>query len=319
MKKNNKKNRIVIFSIIIVMIVAAIVTVFVGFYLLDKNRIRSLKYEIESWIYGGTEPSYNAKSLVMVDLKYDDDFVSKNVREKQLPASLAKLFVIEYARTLANLDDIVEPNIEAISMIKEGSSVANIATKKYYLKDLFAAMLVPSGNDAAYAVADYCGGKLASNVNSSKERINIFMEALNRYMKEQGYKDTVINDPSGYDIEAYTTVLDLKAVCKNLIKLSWFKEIVSQTTYTATLLDGTSQTWKNTNKFLDPKFDYYNKDILGIKTGSLADDYNLVVLYNQYGRDFLICSLGSQSNSSRYDDVNYILQTINNSNYLRGK
>ena len=34
------------------------------------------------------------------------------------------------------------------------------------------------------------------------------------------------------------------------------------------------------------------------------------------GKEFLICSLGSQSDSSRYDDVNYILKTIDESDYL---
>ena len=49
---------------------------------------------------------------------------------------------------------------------------------------------------------------------------------------------------------------------------------------------------------------------------SLSNDYNLVVLYQQHGKEFLICSLGSQSDSSRYDDVNYILKTIDESDYL---
>ena len=56
--------------------------------------------------------------------------------------------------------------------------------------------------------------------------------------------------------------------------------------------------------------------VKGIKTGSLSNDYNLVVLYQQHGKEFLICSLGSQSDSSRYDDVNYILKTIDESDYL---
>jgi D-alanyl-D-alanine carboxypeptidase (penicillin-binding protein 5/6) len=42
----------------------------------------------------------------------------------------------------------------------------------------------------------------------------------------------------------------------------------------------------------------------------------LIVLYQQHGKEFLICSLGSQSDSSRYDDVNFILKTINESYYL---
>ncbi len=67
---------------------------------------------------------------------------------------------------------------------------------------------------------------------------------------------------------------------------------------------------------LDPTSEYYNENVCGIKTGSLSDDYNLIVLYQQHGKEFLICSLGSQSDSSRYDDVNFILKTIDESYYL---
>lgn len=92
--------------------------------------------------------------------------------------------------------------------------------------------------------------------------------------------------------------------------------VVSKSNYTATLPDGSTQTWRNTNTFLDQTSEYYNENVKGIKTGSLSNDYNLVVLYQQHGKEFLICSLGSQSDSSRYDDVNYILKTIDESDYL---
>lgn len=69
--------------------------------------------------------------------------------------------------------------------------------------------------------------------------------------------------------------------------------------------------------FLDPTSDYYNENVIGVKTGSLSDDYNLVVLYQKYGKEFLICSLGSQSDSSRYDNVSNILKTIDESDYLK--
>ena len=92
--------------------------------------------------------------------------------------------------------------------------------------------------------------------------------------------------------------------------------MISQSSYAAFLPDGSVQIWKNTNAFLDPASEYYNENVIGIKTGSLADDYNLLVLYRQFGKEFLICSLGSQSNSSRYDEVNYLIQTIDESDYL---
>ena len=66
-------------------------------------------------------------------------------------------------------------------------------------------MLVPSGNDAAYVVADYCGGLLSPQAESCQERVRIFMENLNLHLQQQGYLDTVLYDPSGFDMEALTT------------------------------------------------------------------------------------------------------------------
>lgn len=150
----------------------------------------------------------------------------------------------------------------------------------------------------------------------SQERINVFMEHLNNYLQNQGYENTILYDPSGYDVNALTTVSDLKSVSTHLLEKQWFRDIVSKSNYTATLPDGSTQTWRNTNTFLDQTSEYYNENVKGIKTGSLSNDYNLVVLYQQHGKEFLICSLGSQSDSSRYDDVNYILKTIDESDYL---
>ena len=286
-------------------------------WIMNPENFREEKNKINSFLYRTFEKdSYNAKSLIMVDCSNDSVFISKRENEQQLPASLAKLFVIEYAYTLSDLDSLVKVNQEALTFVKQGSSVAEIRSTDYYFKDLLAAMLVPSGNDAAYVVADYCGGILSPEAKTSQERIELFMGCLNQHLRECGYKDTVLYDPSGYDMEAHATVLDIKKATDHLLENQWFRDIVSQHIYTATLPDGSTQTWENTNEFLDPASEYYNERITGVKTGSLADDYNLVVLYQQHGKEFLICSLGSQSDTSRYDDVNYIIKTIDESDYL---
>lgn len=317
MKNSNKKKRRYIVICILIIIVAGIIFI----PLVAKSEsFKEARNKIKILFHiGETNDSYNAKSLILTDLSKNEDFIYKKPKEQHLHASLAKLFVIEYATSMTELDDIVLANNEAISLTKQGSSVADIEEKEYYVKNLFAAMLVPSGNDAAYVIADYCGGIIAPETKNSSKRIEIFMDNLNKYLKEQGYEDTFLYDPSGYDREALTTVLDLKKVAKKLLQYDWFRDIVSKDYYTATLPDGTTKTWKNTNVFLDTTSEYYNENIIGIKTGSLDNDYNLVVLYKKYGKEFLICSLGSQSDSSRYDDVSYILKTIDESNYLRGE
>lgn len=305
-----QKKRINRILLIIIMLFGLFVLIFANF--------ENIKYDLRNFFNNyNFKDSYNAKSLLVVDLKTDDNFIFKNESSSELPASLAKLFVIEYALTLVDLNEIVYADYETISLTKQGSSVANIKETNYYVHNLIAAMLVPSGNDAAYVIADYCGNKLNRQAKSSQERIKIFMKKLNLYLKSQGYNDTKLFDPSGYDSDARTTVLDIEKVVKKLIKYDWFRKIISQFTYTAILPNGTEQTWKNTNIFLDPNSEYYNENVIGVKTGSILNDYNLVVLYKKHGKEFLICSLGSQSNYSRYDDVNYILKTIDESNYLK--
>lgn len=277
MKTKKQLNKLKIMNLILIIVIS--LSLFIMWAVKPEN-LGGLVDNIKTFFNNNKyNDSYNAKSLLLLDLSNDKDFVSKNVEDKQVPASLAKLFVIEYASTFTNLDDIVSVNNSSLALTKQGSSVANIREKKYYLENLFAAMLVPSGNDAAYVVADYCGGIISK--------------------------------------EAQTTVSDLAKVVKKLLKHQWFRDIVSQTSYIATLPDGSKQTWKNTNVFLDPTSECYNENVRGIKTGSLSDDYNLIVLYKKHGKEFLICSLGSQSDTSRYDDVNYILKTIDESDYLK--
>ena len=144
----------------------------------EKDQIRSFLFQVFH------KNQYNAKSLIVVDCSNDSIFISKREGEQQVPASLAKLFVIEYASTLADLESIVPVSEEALGLTKPNSSIAEIKPKNYFLHNLFAAMLVPSGNDAAYAVADYCGRILSPETAAGQDSVNIFMEALNRHIRE---------------------------------------------------------------------------------------------------------------------------------------
>ena len=189
-RKHRKKKRFGVFLFLLVVCIG-IGIMFVPWAMQPEN-FREVKNKINGFLYKEDFPdSYNAKSLILVDCSDDEIFVSKNENEPQIPASLAKLFVIEYASTLADLDSIVVADYGAISLTKPGSSVAQIKEKEYFLHNLFAAMLVPSGNDAAYVVADYCGGLLSPQAESSQERVRIFMENLNLHLQDR--KSTRLN------------------------------------------------------------------------------------------------------------------------------
>lgn len=291
------------------------------YYAAKPENFRSWKDEFSAWRYRNSEAgknAYNAKAMILVDRGKDTILFSKRENEKEHPASLAKLFTIEYARSLAAPDTLVTVTEGALEHVKKDSSLASLqAGETYSLQDLFAAMLVPSGNDAAYVVADYIGGLNHPDASNADERIRLFLEDLQSHLQKQGWTDTRLYDPSGYDFEGTTTAADLKEVCDLLLKESWFRNIVSQHSYEATLADGTTKTWKNTNRFLDPEDPYYNEKVQGVKTGSLGKDYNLIVLYHTGNKEFLIVSLGSNSDDSRYDDLSYLLRTIEESSYLK--
>ena len=197
--KRKYKRRTSRFGIFFVFLTAVTIAgVFFIPWVMKPENFRNEKNAIYSFLYGGfQQDSYNAKSLILVDRSNNEIFISKKENEQQLPASLAKLFVIEYAATIADLDSIVPVSDEAISMTNPGSSVADIEVKDYFLHNLFAAMLVPSGNDAAYVVADYCGGILSPQAARGQERVNVFMDNLNIHLQEEGYSNTILYDPSG--------------------------------------------------------------------------------------------------------------------------
>lgn len=256
-------------------------------------------------------------SLAVFDLSDDDMFESKRPDALAMPASLAKLFVIEYANSLVKLDEKVQVANEVLALVKPESSVAGLrANEVYKVSDLYAAMLVPSGNDAAYTLADYLGKKLAPNAKTVRARQQAFLSGLRNFCQKNGYPNTEIHDPSGYDFQGKTTAVEVKKATVKLLRLDWFKKIVKSSSYQVKIPSGETKIWKNTNLYLQPDSGYYKPGVLGVKTGSLGKDYNLVIYYQIKGKDFLIVSLGSQSDMSRYEDVNYVLQRIDNSNWL---
>ena len=314
-KKSRKRARFLPLVLVFLFAVGLI------FYAIQPGSFRGLKNEVRARLYWRDfdgQDSYNAKSMVLVDRSSGQVYASKAEDEKQCPASLAKLFTIEYARNFADLETKIKVKKDPLAHVKKGSSLAQLQPGEVYtLEDLFAAMLVPSGNDAAYVLADYIGGLNHPDARNAGDRIALFLDDLNKHLQKKGWTDTLLLDPSGYDFEGTTTAQDLKGVCDLLLEENWFRTIVAQANYEVKLRDGSSKSWKNTNKLLNPKESaYYNERVKGIKTGSLGEDYNLIVLYKTEKKEFLIISLGSSSDSSRYDDLSYLLNTIDKSFYL---
>ena len=55
---------------------------------------------------------------------------------------------------------------------------------------------------------------------------------------------------------------------------------------------------------------FYNPHVKGVKTGTMASSYNLIALYENDGKRYLITCLAAHSNKDRYQAVQAAINTV---------
>lgn len=221
------------------------------------------------------------------------------------PASLTKLCTILYALTIMQPEQLIEPGDE-VYMPPEGSSFAYIRPgHKLTLEMLIEGMLLPSGNDAAYAVAAH-GGYILRNDDSitPEEAVRAFVDGMNDYAKKLGCTDTNFTTPDGFaGEEHYSTTGDMAIIAKAAADNELIMKYAGMYTDDVVYASGHTNTWTNTNAFLDPGSEYYDEHIVGLKTGSLEGSYSMITVYEDGGKRLIIGVFGSPTKDGRYKDT----------------
>lgn len=139
-----------------------------------------------------------------------------------------------------------------------------IAGEELSIYELLNLMMVPSGNDAALALAEYVGDG----------DIQKFVDLMNEKAQELGCQDTHFMNPHGlHDEQHYTTARDMAIITQAAMKEPYFMEITNQVYYTLRATNKSSQprTVYTTNRMINQNADggqYYYRYCRGIKTGS---------------------------------------------------
>ncbi len=311
MKKQSKNKR----NMLLVVCVIVFAMLFVIFGLL-RNRI--FQSSIVRNVSDKIDFIVNTKQLKIPDdalafSVYDMDantyLFYEGAGQEPTVASLSKLFAIDYALSKVKLDNVFEADEETLKLVPPGSSLAHLTRGTYTAKQIMQAMLVPSGNDAAYVMAYNIGKMDLGAGHSAKEYINHFVKSLNTYLAREGYRKTDLFDPSGFSTQASTNLDDINRVTLKLLDYDFVKECMGESSFTITTKQG-NFTWKNTNEFLDKDSLFYNKHIKGVKTGTFADSYNIIALYENNGKRYLITCLAAHSNKDRYQAVRNAINTV---------
>ncbi len=227
------------------------------------------------------------------------------------PASTTKLLTALCALDVMQPDALVTPGDE-VYMVSEGSSFAYVRPNHTLTVEmLIEGMLLPSGNDAAYALSAACGRTLAGDdALTPEEAVDEFVSYMNEYAASIGCTGTNFMVPDGYaGAKHHSTLHDMAIISEKAAENEIIAKYASLQTDDVTYASGHVNTWVNTNKMLDPESKYYNENVVGLKTGSLEDSYSLITLYDDGELRMIIGVFDSSTDKGRYEDTEEIINS----------
>jgi D-alanyl-D-alanine carboxypeptidase (penicillin-binding protein 5/6) len=134
---------------------------------------------------GRMPPKILARSWIVVDADSGDVLAAKNAHERLRPASTLKTLTAITLLPKLDLDDTYRVRWEDAHTT--GSAVGIVPGSRYTIDELFYGLMLPSGNDAARALASAAGG------------LRHTVRAMNRQAAALGAVDTRATNPTGLD------------------------------------------------------------------------------------------------------------------------
>lgn len=160
----------------------------------------------------------SAERAIVVDGQTGRVLFEKNADEQSLIASTTKIMTALVICEQCNVLDRMEIPKEAVGI--EGSSMYLKEGEILTLQELLYGLMLQSGNDAAVALAIYCGGTVED-----------FAQLMNDKAHRLGLEDTHFVNPHGLDApDHYSTARDLAKLATYAMKNPIFARTVSTKT-----------------------------------------------------------------------------------------
>lgn len=225
--------------------------------------------------------------------------------ESIYPASTLKMITALTVLDVAEPEDRVTLGTEIYIPPLDASRAGLEYGMTLSVRDLLEGLLLPSGADAAYALAVYSGRKLEGNEQlSSEEAVKAFVAAMNRKAEAIGAEHTTAVNVVGLDAKGQrTTAEDILIITKAFLSNPLLAEICGLPTAKITSEEGKTVSLKNTNKMLIGNSGYYNGDIAGVKTGTTTRAGNCLVSVFTVEGETYICIVMKSSYYGKFTDT----------------
>ena len=231
-------------------------------------------------------PAVRGASAVVAEEPCGAELYAKYPDARRPPASLTKLATALVAVDRASLDEQVLIDVNsALLVASSGSTVMGLEPgETLSMRDLLYGLLLPSGNDAAIAIAEDVGGTIPS-----------FVDLMNLKARELGLENTHFANPHGLDEPGlYTSARDMVVLGRAVLADPELASMVRAQHYQPSW-DG-PEVW-NSNELVG----LYQGEVIGVKIGyTEGAGQTIVAAVERDGRRLLVSVLGSWD---RYADV----------------
>ncbi|WP_069771526.1 MULTISPECIES: D-alanyl-D-alanine carboxypeptidase family protein [unclassified Streptomyces] len=253
-------------------------------------------------------PTIAAKTGFVMNNANGAALYNKGMDSKLSTGSTTKIMTANVVLSQSNLNldtkVVIQKAYSDYIVANTASSARLIVGDKVTVRQLLYGLMLPSGCDAAYALADTYG-----TGTTRAARVKSFIAKMNAKAKTLGMTNTHFDSFDGIGSGAnYSTAKDLTKLASNSLKNANFRAVVKTKSYTAKTVTKTGSirtmgAWTNTNTLLSSY-----SGAIGVKTGSGPEaKYCLVFAATRNGKTVVGTVLASTSVTVRAADATKLL------------
>lgn len=240
---------------------------------------------------------------IFVDIENGTILAHKNETSRIVPASMTKVLTLLVAvDNIDNLDDKFEITSEIIDYcLRNDCSPAGFENGEIVtIRDLLYGAILPSGADAALALAIYVSG--------SQED---FVKLMNTKLEELGLSDTAhfTNCVGIYETDHYCTPYDMAVIMQAAVKNKTCREVLSAHTYTTSITEQHPEGISLSNWFLRRIEDKdTGGEVICGKTGYVLQSEHCAVSYgiDKKGREYICVTANAAGKWRCIEDHAYL-------------
>jgi D-alanyl-D-alanine carboxypeptidase len=230
-------------------------------------------------------PELTARTWILYDAESGVVLASRDADAERAMASVTKIMTALVVIENAGLDETVLISARAAGVGE--AEIGLFAGERWTVRELLAAVMVRSANDAAMALAQHVGGS-----------VNGFADMMNEKAAELGLEHSHFTNPHGLDAPGhYTSAADLVVMAEAVLDHPYLAQLARTKSVTfRPTPEGVNRKAQSTNKLLG-----VYPGVIGLKTGFTSQAALVLVGATEVnGRRLITVVMGSRAH---FDDT----------------